>query len=791
MKPSSALILDQNGIVLLHRSKQGWRLIGQADPNSAGINEEMRYLRKTAVDLSGGQFATKLIIPNAQILYRELEIGDIDGPDRAAAVRDGLQGLTPYHVDELAFDWRASGDGCVKVAAVAEETLGEAEKFAEKHRFNPLSFVAIPEPTDFNGEPYFGEASSARKLLNAGGWVEPDNDAIDIHKLLESLEIPAADGAVGDQAAANIPAELADAPRSLAASDNDAKTDAPDTTEPAGAPGFVSVRGDVPETEPDPLQLKWVTPKLSTRAIPDTEGSGEDGEDIAARLATARVGDAALTIEPAAPETDAPEDTIDVSAGTEASQTRTAAPVLGSARALQSVHSGIALTGRRVVSGLAAVKPSLSARPVPFSKPGVKIGQATFMLGLAAVAAIVLALAAGFWFLGGRTPDESNPFADVPLDALPTAAQIAENVAQPLIPDQGGDPQGLASASPVADTLVNSSTPPVQETMQIASADSLGANIDEPALGLDTLYGVDAPEITASGIRQLAPTSPVEPASDRVDKLYFASIDRIILSHDAVALPSISGALPDTGIATQSLPPSFDQQFSFDPNGLVTATRDGALTPEGILVFAGSPRVLPTPRPGSGVVLTAAVLTPQRRAELAALRPTPRPSNLAESDERARLAGLSRVELGAFRPMPRPASLAQVPVAQPLAAPTAPAVLVSRRPVPRPSNLAKAIAAAVQSASAATQSAAPRPVLGGTVAQAATIQGGLRLTTINLIGVYGTSSSRRALVRLGGGRFVMVSKGDRLDGGNVVAISETSLVYVKNGRNVTLEIPNG
>jgi hypothetical protein len=34
-----------------------------------------------------------------------------------------------------------------------------------------------------------------------------------------------------------------------------------------------------------------------------------------------------------------------------------------------------------------------------------------------------------------------------------------------------------------------------------------------------------------------------------------------------------------------------------------------------------------------------------------------------------------------------------------------------------------------------------------------------------------------------------VGVGDRLDGGRVAAIGEASLQYVRNGRNVTLEIP--
>lgn len=62
---------------------------------------------------------------------------------------------------------------------------------------------------------------------------------------------------------------------------------------------------------------------------------------------------------------------------------------------------------------------------------------------------------------------------------------------------------------------------------------------------------------------------------------------------------------------------------------------------------------------------------------------------------------------------------------------------------------------------------------------------------MNLIGVYGKPSSRRALVRMSNGRYVKVQVGDRLDGGRVQAIGESELSYTKGGRSVTLTMPRG
>jgi hypothetical protein len=75
------------------------------------------------------------------------------------------------------------------------------------------------------------------------------------------------------------------------------------------------------------------------------------------------------------------------------------------------------------------------------------------------------------------------------------------------------------------------------------------------------------------------------------------------------------------------------------------------------------------------------------------------------------------------------------------------------------------------------------------VARAATQRNELRLREVNLIGVTGTASDRRALVRLPSGRFVRVGVGDRLNGGRVAAIGASTLQYVRSGRTVTLDIP--
>lgn len=75
-----------------------------------------------------------------------------------------------------------------------------------------------------------------------------------------------------------------------------------------------------------------------------------------------------------------------------------------------------------------------------------------------------------------------------------------------------------------------------------------------------------------------------------------------------------------------------------------------------------------------------------------------------------------------------------------------------------------------------------------TVAKKSTFANAIDLGDINLIGVYGSSANRRALVRMPNGRFVKVQVGDRLDGGKVAAIGDSELSYVKKGKTHILKL---
>ncbi len=179
MKPTFALNLSNERVGLLHRTGRGWLQVGEVAFDTPDLSEALAYLRRTALGLSPRGVSTKLVIPNSEILYCDVEAPGPDDETRRTQIRAGLAGRTPYAPDDLVFDWRGKGT-MVKVAVVARETLTEAEAFAAEHRFGPVSFVALPDPSQFKGEPFFGATEASKTILTEGDQVDPDRDPMTI-----------------------------------------------------------------------------------------------------------------------------------------------------------------------------------------------------------------------------------------------------------------------------------------------------------------------------------------------------------------------------------------------------------------------------------------------------------------------------------------------------------------------------------------------------------------------------------------------------------------------------------
>ncbi len=430
-------------------------------------------------------------------------------------------------------------------------------------------------------------------------------------------------------------------------------------------------------------------------------------------------------------------------------------------------------------------------------------------------------------FGGGNTnqtaqSDTAEP-APIPAPSPPVATLATPDIAPAPPVANTADPEELADSALAEDAEIASIAPtvpapaaPVPVTTALPDID---ADLDLPPLPpmpeelLPTREQAEA-LYAAQRIWPRPPERPFFSPFTLTDDIYIASIDPEVVAFDAVALA-------DPRIDVRELfrrvpaPPAFGAQIDRDARGLVTATAEGVLTPEGAFVILGQPVVAAIPRPRE--------IAPEQTAPTASLnvedailgtiQPRQRPVNLDETRERQLLGGFSRTELAAMRPTIRPRSAQEAAAQASLfpqadrtpteeAAPAAPvtggtarAVAASRVPSLRPANFATIVAAATRRpAEPATVTAtafAPAPSIpsNADVARAATSRNEIRLRDINLIGITGTSSNRSALVRLSSGRFVRVAVGDRLDGGRVAAIGTDSLQYVVNGRNITLEIP--
>lgn len=1062
MKPNFALSLSFDGLRLMHRVEGGWHLVGDVALDNPDMTAALARLKAAGEALQSGEMSTKLLIPNDQIKYLALDTTRAEEDD----VRAALDGATPYAVDDLVYDF-AKGGGRTYVAAVARETLDEAQQFAEEHGFNPVSFAAVPEPFTYVGEAHFGAVSGqsvarddeavviigeAAVSLPPEAVFEDASEAMPpLEPEVETPDLPEVPDETPDEAPAEdapktvepVPVEPeqdpvpeviepeqpeeavpeSDAPEDESAAESGATSEsdafrAPEPeapSDPEAAPLFASrLRADRNEGRPAP-QAEDATPAAAAK--PDrTEPSfsrrtppslavptGRGTDPMPPLSAPSRDEDApapapSLTIETPAPETvpaitgeaasalspvaavaaaslAVEPDPVEEPERTPEARRSAAATAMGAASAVGGAVGGM-FASRRMARAKAkeeaataapeADKPDeksrltvFGARKKPAAKPKPVVGGKPRFLGLILTAILLvflLAIAAfaalsdeGFarWFGFGASETQ---IAETPsADSDPAASEVA-----------AASPENDAAPADAPDALANPTAPTGGQVLTPEEAQRIYA---------------------ATGVWQRAPRIPLIPRTTTLDDLQVASAPNPVMRVPPSPLATASSVAGDAVIATPIDPPPPSATFDFDERGLVVATPDGAVTPDGILIIAGRPPLNPPTRPGTvapevtpqdqlatvvpeaatpiedapeGVIAiagrpaiepplrpgtaapapapeaealaageapivaddgllvlagappvlppvrpgtvapdvqteeaAAAVETPATAVEAEGLnlisgpppilpparpgtlapqddasvesltqdvasaltsgtaqtptadtpRPLPRPAEIVQAAAaRANapiLGDLTATQAAAFRPRTRPAGLAPEPTPEPetepdpvveqaaaptglqiapeiaaavqaaanrpnpIVNPTAQAVAASVRPDPRPRNMQRIVqraAAAQERAAAQVAAVAPRTVApsgptAGSVATNATLENAINLREVNLIGIYGGSNDRRALVRLANGRYTRVTVGDSLDGGRVTAISAGALSYTKRGRSITLEVP--
>ncbi|MCB1362608.1 MAG: hypothetical protein KDK02_00700 [Rhodobacteraceae bacterium] len=820
MKPNFALSLSFDGIALLHRAAGGWRHVATVATDAPDLSRQLEGMREKALRLEPDGLRCKLIIPNDQIRYMTVKTGTLGGDARRDAVRAALAGATPYALDELAFDIAVDG-AQTHVAAVARETLAEAEAFASEHGFHPICFVAVPGDEPFLGEPFFG-ASDHAASLPGGERVEAEGIAVVV---------------VGD---AVFPDARSETPVAAGA-------DAPDPDKAHPEPGENAKRTES-EAAGEAESAAAITPMPNEADGPAPQVAGFSSRRSAPDAAAPGLGGAlreAALPEPARRLTIV-ADATDAEAATPPKRVSVNAPDLAipdpgpPARAAAPAKARRGFFSRRTAAkpGPAAPRAPNAASPriddlpasdetarmTRFGARGVAaVGGKPRHLGLILTLALLVFLAAiAAWaalFLDNgiaglfRQTETKSDFALVPAPRQPAAPRPPESTAAL----RGADlpaPKSVPLHTPAPAPDGDGATPPAGDAAEPTLSDTDSAALDalresardetpetaaQPGLQDRALYA-------ATGIWSGAPEVPRTPAIIGLDDLYVASIDRTDLSQDAVALPAPAALDTDHSLASRTSPAAADAVFDIGADGLVVPTAAGTVSPEGITVYLGRPPVVPPPTPAR---TDPAPELDAIRDRLAQLRPRPRPGNLIERNERAQLGGLSRDELGGVRPRLRPENAKTE--AEEDETPTAQAIAASRAPRARPGDFTRIVAQAARqpapssaeaeaeadgepetrTAAAAPATVAPRIPSSASVSRQATLNNAINLKKVNLIGVYGTPSNRRALVRLPSGRYKKVKVGDHVDGGRIVAIGESELRYQKGGRNMTLKMPKG
>ncbi len=846
MKPNFALSLLPEGITLLHRAAGGWRRVGTVPLDAPDMGERLETMRRLALALEPGGLRTKVVIPNDQIRYMSLDTGAINVDARWQAAREAMNGATPYALDELVIDISVDGP-TTHVAAVARETLQEAEAFAVQHLFHPVSFVSIPGDQPFLGEPFFGPSEHAA-TLPGGDRVEADGVAIVVIGDAIPPSPPTGDDAAGDGASA--------APDGSGDETFDPATQT-GTADPL--PGFASRRRRDAESAPDtsaPLApLPEATPRLSIAPSVEDAPAPAGGPDVTAEATADReevpaptgVPKASPPARPDLPDTPRP---VPISPRIEdlaPDDERGRLTLFGARRPAEpgAARGGPGL-GLIVTAGLLVLLLLVAAWATLFLDDGLsgllrRDRAAPPASSPAAVEAPAPVDTARDEPSGGEQTDKER--ADkkqtgtgAPETAVATAGDTppgpevdGTGPRQPVSqsPDDGPPPLPIAglpaprpvqlvqpqsaAEDPAATHAPGTATSPGEIDPDLTRADSevpdaIRDRQDEETAAAGTAAGdIDVaaaltPEradaiYAASGIWLTPPDVPQTPSIISLDDLYLASIDRTDLSNDAVALPAPDELDTDRPPATANAPSVAGRAFEPESRALVTPSPEGTLNPDGILVYAGRPPVVPPPTPPRAEPETEAE---RLRKRLAGFRPRPRPAELTENAVTGPQQAAEPEKLARIRPRPRPETEAAAQTAAADTEGTELAVRTALRPRPRPAGLAArpatarpAVANATDPVPRAAPPAQPDGRTPATVARHATAENVISLRKVNLIGVFGTPANRRALVRLPSGRYQKVKVGDRLDGGRVIAIGERELRYQKKGRNLTLRLPRG
>lgn len=757
METRWGLDLDMSAVRLMRRDGDEWVEKAVEKIDSPDIEERLIRLIEPIED----DAAVMLFLPREQILFTSAELDASN--ETQAQIEQAMEGRTPYSLDELSVDWEIEQNNTVRIAAIARDTLDEAAAFAEVRNLKIAGYSTLFAGEDFPRFPVFDGPDLVAEAEKPIAEPVPFTTARVPSRPPEPSVAAAA-------AAATAKARLTPTPTS---SDLSNRQKSEPVVMVEDETPVVQVKAPQAPLDPGlPISAPNAPPRVRT--------------DIAA--ASVSVHAASLT---------PPQAKLN---------SRKVSPIVSTA-AVFAIALLLTIGVAVLVWNYLPMRPTTTVdAPVDTGAlPKALVEEETPTTELVPetdVAAI-------------PSPEEQTPAPEI----APAEDVVVATEPEPETETEPSEPsQPIAEIAPldvvpsVTDDIAQFSDAEIEDLLtvslgKLAQAPTATEIAPLPAMPEDALPSVDlntpfpnAPPEFANILKSSPFQGPEPDVENTANDVYFSAFELPNNSGDAIALPNsgqfIAGVLPNVTGEVAAAP-----EAAQPSNNPVASAVEQALAD----ALAGPAGMIPTD--------LARSLTDRA--------PRARPERFSEDIERQQFGGRTRAELGNLRPPAKPES-AQIAARQEIPEIIDNATQSASAPKLRPANMANLVAAArvQQEAERVTASAALRsPDTSGaieaalednaepaarpaqpqglnipttaSVARQATIENAIRLNRINLVGVYGAPSNRRALVRLSSGRYVKVQVGDRVDGGTVAQITDSALFYRKGNRTLSLEIPKG
>lgn len=807
--PTMALAVDlsQSGVDLLACRADGvWESLAHVTFDSPTHAAEMLALHELAKATAGPDFHTRLWLPEDQVLIRSLRLNGETEAARADEVRGALVAMTPYRAEEICFDVAEQEvGGRFTVVAASIDTLNEAMEFARFHDLRPefvstraetLGFVR-PPVLRVHQNPVAAERKARRGMVAAlaaavvGGlavlgmlWGGGDTETrpSDPVKIVGLSNAPivmrsAQIASLAPQRPTGfVPPVYTVAPTDIGLPPTPDRTSADsryllfDLELVAVSAPLIPTRAAV---SPLARPARIVTASLGrdTNVRPRSTDASDAPRTVVSTLvepvfaaeswfvrsaSIARIDVAALTAPLAAERSDqrprAPRNIVQTISPAE----------------IERVTDGF-------VPGDGIELANVEVAPVPSPRPesGTTLTEAVTTSQDDPVVAVVIGTPplvpprrpepvmerprprprlAGTDVETPQTEPSATPGEIVA--ALPDTTTASEPSVAPTAPADAVTPQtetttaGVAPA-PSSPIPSGTETPPTETATLVRP----GSTVPDPA-ALANEAAADAPQAPTATEPEVAAVAIIVPAPARP-----VLEDTTDL---ALALP------PDTPVVA----PDVKSEPRPDVSPEATAPGTPQIEPPELAIRSPIEMARPAPRPDR--------FAPTRNAPPVAKRPQTRPDRPEVVVEPVDETPTAQAVAVALLAKPRPSDLAarakRVRDAREKAAQTR--RIATPAPAPAPATRPKRVTPAT-----------PTLPTTASVRKAATVRDAIDLSTISLIGIYGSPRSRRALIRMPSGSYVRVTRGDSVDGWKVAAVGDDSLRLARGGDSQVLRVP--